>query len=273
MLSHAGVCMGFFMRKHTVRKKFLHACAWLCFVIAIIGIWQLACDMHYIPEYLLPSPQQIFDVCRHDGAELFAQTQTTLQEALLGLCIGVAIGVVLACAMDSFHAIQEILAPILTISQTIPTVALAPLLVLWFGYGILPKVVLVALTTVFPVAISLVNGFQSIDADLIDLMHTMGASRLHIFIHVKIPYALDAFFSGLKISATYAIVGAVIAEWLGGFSGLGVYMTRARRSYAYARMFAAIFIVSLLSLALIAAITFVQRLCMPYRYKRKEQNS
>jgi ABC-type nitrate/sulfonate/bicarbonate transport system permease component len=144
-------------------------------------------------------------------------------------------------------------------------VAIAPLLVLWFGYGLAPKVILIVLTTFFPVAVSLVAGFRSVDLDMIDLMRTMGASDLQIFWQVKLPGALDQFFSGLRISATYAIVGAVISEWLGGFSGLGVYMTRVRKSFAYDRMFAVIILISVLSLALMKAVDLLERVCMPWK--------
>ena len=128
--------------------------------------------------------------------------------------------------MDRFEIVYLAFSPLITVSQTVPTVAIAPLLVLWLGYGLAPKVVLVVLTTFFPITVSLVSGFRSVDPDLIDLMRTMNATSAQIFWQVKIPAAAEQFFSGLKISATYAIVGAVIAEWLGGFSGLGVYMTR-----------------------------------------------
>ena len=162
--------------------------------------------------------------------------------------------------------------PLMTISQTIPTVAIAPLLVLWLGYGALPKVVLVVLSTFFPITVSLVSGFRSVDPDVIDLMRTMNASRWQIFWYAKLPAAAEQFFSGLKISATYAIVGAVIAEWLGGNEGLGVYMTRVRKSFSYDRMFAAIIVISALSLALMKVVELVQRLCMPWKRAERKSN-
>ena len=161
--------------------------------------------------------------------------------------------------------------PLVVLTQTIPTVAIAPLLVLWFGYGMLPKVVLIVVATFFPITVGLLGGFKSVDPDEIDLMRSMGASRWQIMRHVKIPAALPQFFSGLKISAAYAIVGAVIAEWLGGFSGLGVYMTRVRKAYSFDKMFAVIFLISALSLVLMWAVEAVRRIAMPWERVKGNQ--
>ena len=126
------------------------------------------------------------------------------------------------------------------ITQTIPTIAIAPILVLWMGFGMAPKITLVVITTFFPITIGLLDGYKSVDPDAIRLMKAMGASRAQIFRHVKFPGALPQFFSGLKISASYAVVGAVVSEWLGGFNGLGVYMTRVKKAYSFDKMFAVI---------------------------------
>jgi ABC-type nitrate/sulfonate/bicarbonate transport system permease component len=173
--------------------------------------------------------------------------------------------------MDRFEGFRLAFSPLITISQTIPTIAVAPILILWLGYGLAPKVVLVVLTTFFPITVSLVSGFQSVDPDMVDLMRTMNATRWQIFWQVKMPAAAEQFFSGLRISATYAIVGAVISEWLGGFSGLGVYMTRVRKSFSYDRMFAVIIIISALSLALMGLVDALQRLCMPWKRAEGEK--
>ena len=158
----------------------------------------------------------------------------------------------------------------MTTASTLLAPVATPLLVLWLGYGALPKVVLVIVTTFFPVTVSLASGFRSVDPDVVDLMRTMNASRWQIFRYAKLPAAADQFFSGLKISATYAIVGAVIAEWLGGSVGLGVYMTRVRKSFSYDRLFASIIIISILSLGLMKLVELAQRAGMPW--KRAERN-
>lgn len=239
-------------------------------IAAILAVWQLVVVAGIVPNYLLPSPTQVICALVSDAALLASHAATTLIEAFWGLVLGVAVGFAVAVLMDRFETVRLALDPLVTVSQTIPTVAIAPLLVLWFGYGLAPKIVLVIISTFFPVTVSLISGFESVDPDLLDLMRTMNATRWQIFWQVKLPAALGEFFSGLRISATYAIVGAVIAEWLGGFSGLGVYMTRVRKSFSYDRMFAVIILISALSLLLMKAVDALQRLAMPWtRTERK----
>ena len=239
-------------------------------IAVLLAVWQLACSAGWVPNFMLPSPVQVVQALVKDAALLASHAVTTLSEAALGLAIGVALGFVMAVVIDRFQTVGLALNPLITISQTVPTVAIAPLLVLWFGYGLAPKVVLVVISTFFPITVSLVSGFESVDPDMIELMRTMGASRAQVFFNVKLPAATESFFSGLRISATYAIVGAVIAEWLGGFTGLGVYMTRVRKSFSYDRMFAVIIVISALSLGLMKLVDLLQRVCMPW--KRAEGN-
>ena len=239
----------------------------LVLFVTLILVWQVLCDTEVIPSYMLPSPTDVVAALVTDAALLASHAKTTIVEALLGLVIGVGFGFLVASLMERFELVDKALGPLITVSQTIPTVAIAPLLVLWLGYDMLPKVVLVVLTTFFPITVSLNAGFKSVDKDITDLMKTMKATRWQIFRYAKIPASMPQFFSGLKISATYAIVGAVISEWLGGFSGLGVYMTRVRKSYAYDRMFAVIILISVLSLVLMKLVDVLQKVCMPWDTK------
>ena len=243
----------------------------VCAVVALLAIWQAVCMAGLVPNFMLPSPVEVVQALIKDFALLMSHLWTTLAEAALGLAIGVAVGFAFAVLMDKFETFYLAFDPLLTVSQTVPTVAVAPLLVLWFGYGLLPKVLLVVLTTFFPITVALASGFRSVDPDQIDLLRTMNASEWQIFRYAKLPAAADQFFSGLRISATYAIVGAVISEWLGGFTGLGVYMTRVRKNFEYDRMFAVIIITSALSLALMKGVDALERLCMPWkRAERKD---
>lgn len=242
----------------------------ILFVAALLIVWQLLCSFEIVPSYLLPSPFAVVKALITDASLLWQNAWYTLCEALLGLLFGSLLGFGLALLQDRFLFLHRALHPLITISQTIPTVAIAPVLVLWLGYDMLPKIVLVTITTFFPVSISLMQGFSSVDPDLLDLMRTMGATRRQILFYVKLPSARAAFFSGLEISATYAVVGAVIAEWLGGFNGLGVFMTRVRKSYAYDQMFAAILVISLLSLALMAFIRLLAKRSNPRNRRRKK---
>lgn len=239
-------------------------------VVGLLVVWELVVDLGVIPNFLLPTPVQVVQALVSDISLIVGHAATTLVETAIGLLIGVALGFAIAVLMDRFEGFYLALQPLVTISQTIPTIAIAPLLVLWFGYGLAPKVILIVITTFFPITVSLISGFRSVDPDVIDLMRTMNASRWQIFRYAKLPAAADQFFSGLRISATYAIVGAVIAEWLGGNSGLGVYMTRVRKSFSYDRMFAVIIVISALSLGLMKLVDLLQRVCMPW--KRAEGN-
>lgn len=238
-------------------------------IFAVILIWYICNDMQVIPAYMLPSPTDVFKAFVDNFDVMMAQAAVTLQEAIYGLFIGIAIAFVVASLMDRFVFLHKALYPLLVISQTIPTIAIAPLLVLWMGFGMAPKITLVVITTFFPIAIGLLNGFSSVDGDAIKLMRSMGANRFQIFRYVKLPSALPSFFSGLQVSASYAIVGAVISEWLGGFNGLGVYMTRVKKAYAFDKMFAVIIFISAISLLLMALISVIQKFAMPYKRKDK----
>ena len=177
----------------------------------------------------------------------------------------------MATLMDHFRILNKALYPIMIITQTIPTIAIAPLLVLWMGFYMAPKITLVVITTFFPITVGLLDGYKSVDKDSIDLMRAMGASKVQIFFHVKLPAALPQFFSGLKISASYAVVGAVISEWLGGFEGLGVYMTRVSKAYAFDKMFAVIIFIVIISLLLMFAVNLIKTISLPwFRVEKKE---
>ena len=159
----------------------------------------------------------------------------------------------LAVLMDRFSVIRHALYPLIVLTQTIPTVAIAPLLVLWFGYEMLPKIILIVLVVFFPIAVNMLDGFRSVDRDTVSLLRSMG---------------LGDFFASLKISVSYAVVSAVISEWLGGFNGLGVYMTRVKKAYSFDKMFAVIFLISALSLILMWLVKILQKKCMPWNNKK-----
>ena len=213
---------------------------------------------------MLPSPIQVVQAFVSEFPSLMEHSVITLAEAFLGLALGILLGFVMAVLMDQFEPLYQACYPLIVLTQTIPTVAIAPLLVLWFGYEMTPKVILIVITTFFPITIGLLNGFRSVDPDSINLLRAMGAGRWQIFSHIKLPGAMSQFFSGLRISASYAVVGAVISEWLGGFGGLGVYMTRVKKAFAFDKMFAVIFLISIISLLLMKGVDLMQKKCMPW---------
>ena len=253
-------------RSGNIRAKLLPTAAFLL----LVALWWALSASGVIPGYMLPSPWDVVRAFIGDFPNLMTHAWISVREAVYGLAIGVVLAFGLACAMDRFQKLEEALLPLLVVTQTIPTIAIAPLLVLWMGFGMAPKITLVVVTTFFPVAVGLLDGFKSVDPDEIGLMRSMNATRAQIFRHVKIPAAMPYFFSGLRISASYAVVGAVISEWLGGFEGLGVYMTRVRKAYAFDKMFAVILLIVIVSLLLMALVNLIKRISMPWLKYRSE---
>ncbi|HEX2937808.1 MAG TPA: ABC transporter permease [Ruminiclostridium sp.] len=245
--------------RNTIKNKLYPAAA----IAVLLLAWQLFSMCGVIPSFMLPSPLDVAAAFITNFPDLLRNSGVTLAEAFAGLFIGIAVAFVLAVLMDMFDVIYKAAYPLLIISQTIPVVAIAPLLVLWLGYDMAPKIVLVLIVCFFPISVSLLDGFKSADADCVNMLRAMGAGRFQIFRHIKLPFALDGLFSGLKISVSYSVVGAVIAEWLGGNEGLGVYMTRVRKAYAFDKMFAVIFLIVIISLALMGLVTLIQKLTRP----------
>ena len=230
----------------------------------ILVLWQAAVSLGCVQGFMLPSPIQVLRTFISEFPILMDNARITLAEAALGLLCGIATGFAAAVLMDRFKRAYQAFYPIVVLTQTVPAVAMAPLLVLWFGYEMTPKVILIVITTFFPITVGLLTGFKSADPDAVDLLRAMGAGRMQIFRYLKLPGVMGQFFSSLKISASYAVVGAVISEWLGGFGGLGVYMTRVRKAFSFDKMFAVIFLISVISLLLMRAVELLQEKCMPW---------
>lgn len=238
-------------------------------IAAILLFWSFLSDSDAMPSYMMPSPISVCRAFVNDWGILWRHAATTLGEAGIGLAIGIAAGFVISVLMDAWKPLYNALYPIVIVSQTVPSIAIAPLLTLWLGFGTTPKIVLIVITTFFPITVGLLDGFKAADPDAQKLMKAMGAGPVKRFIHIKLPYSLGYFFSGLKISVAYSIVGAVISEWLGGSCGLGVFMTRLRKSFAYDRMFSLIIFISLISLLLMLAVIILKWLVMPWERRNK----
>ena len=248
-------------------KKFqsiINKAAPFIIILIMLLLWQLLSMTGFIPKFMLPSPISVVKAFISDFPLLMHHTRFTLMEAFLGLGIGIVLGFLMAVIMDRFEFAYRAVYPVLIITQTVPTVAIAPLLVLWLGYGMLPKVSLIVAASFFPITVGLLDGFKSADKDGLNLLRTMGATPFQNFMHVKLPSSIGYFFAGLRISVSYSVIGAVVAEWLGGFDGLGVYMTRVRKSYSFDKMFAVIFFISIISLILMYAVKRLQKICMPW---------
>lgn len=238
-------------------------------IAAVLILWQTICSLGIVDSFLLPSPVQVLRALLTEFPTLMEHSAVTLAEAFAGLLFGILLGFIMAVLMDRFAFFYKAFYPLIILTQTIPTVAIAPLLVLWFGYEMAPKIILVVITTFFPITVGLLNGFRSVDQDSILLLRAMGAGQWQIFRYLKFPGALSQFFSSLRISASYAVVGAVISEWLGGFSGLGVYMTRVKKAFSFDKMFAVILLISVISLLLMTLVDFLQKKCMPWEKEKK----
>lgn len=246
-------------------KKLSDILAPVVLLLALIALWEFVCDAGYVPSYMLPSPSSIlFDLAK-DFSVFAGATGYTLVEAVAGLSIGVAVGFLIACVLDRFELAKKAVMPLLSVSQSIPVIAIAPIIVLFLGFGIMPKVALVAIMTFFPVSIACLGGFADTPKETIDMSTSCGASWLRTLLFVKVPSAAQAFFDSLKISVTYAFSGAVIAEWLGGDFGLGVVMTRARKSFDYTSLFSCVVIIVLITILMVAIVKIIEKRSMKWR--------
>lgn len=230
----------------------------------IVLLWDAGVRLSRVPHYILPAPAAVLEALANGRAVLWYHAQVTLLEALLGFSAAVVLALVLALLLYYLTWLYRALYPVLIVSQTIPLIVLAVLLPLWFGWGVLPKVLIIVLVCFFPMVINLFNGLQTVDEDLLDLFRSMGAGRLATFRIVIIPAALPAFFAGLRISATYSVMAAVIGEWLGAQRGLGYFMTLQQKGFAIDRVLAAVVIICVLSLLLVKAIDFLEYLLLPW---------
>ncbi len=235
------------------RKLFNHLGAGgrgLVIFCGLIGLWWAAAVLFRLPPYMLPTPPVVADALWNGRSYLLEHTLITASEILLGLFFGLSCGALLALMMVYSPLLQRWLMPVLVISQAIPIFALAPLLVLWFGFGLSSKIVAASLVIFFPVAASFYDGLRRTETGWMDLARTMGASSYSQLRHVRLVAALPAFGSGLRVAAAVAPIGAVIGEWVGSAGGLGYVMLNANARMQTAVCFAALFVLSLMAVAL-----------------------
>ena len=245
--------------------------AGLILASTLVLLWEFSGYMGWLPRFIIPTPLQIVTALINDRVNLWENSRVTLLQAFIGLGIGIILAFTLAIVMDLIAWLNRALYPLLIVTQTIPTVAIAPILVLLLGYDMTPKVVLVVLTTLFPIIISILNGFANSDQDAIRLLQLMGANSWQVLIHVKLPNSLTYFFSGLRVSVSYAFVSSVVAEWLGGFEGLGVYMIQTKKAFAYDRMFAVIVLISVISLFFMWLVSLLEKVFLPWLHSERKK--
>jgi NitT/TauT family transport system permease protein len=240
-------------------------------VIILIVVWDLAIRILKIPPYQVPPPREVLVTLFKEGPELLAQTWPTTVATLWGFALSVAVGIPLAMLIAGSRTVEDYLYPLLVFSQSIPKVAIAPLFVVWFGFGLLPKVLSAFLLGFFPVVVSAVQGFKSVDPDMLDLARAMEANAFQTFRIVRFPHALPAIFSGLKVSITLAIVGAVVGEFVGSNSGLGFVLQRSIGNFELPTMFAALLILAVLGVILFWMIEQAERLLVPWHSSQRQE--
>jgi putative hydroxymethylpyrimidine transport system permease protein len=226
----------------------------LLILLGLLLLWQGFVWLTEVPAFLLPPPTAVASALAHAGPLLLEHAQVTLLEILLGLVGGVLIGGASALLMALVPPVQPWLLPLLVLGQTIPVFALAPLLVLWFGYGLASKVAMAILIIYFPVAAALFDGLRRTEPGWLDLARTMGASRWRTLYHLRLPAALPAFGSGLRIATAVAPIGAVVGEWVGSGAGLGYLMLHANARLQIDLLFAALIVLMVIALSLYVAV-------------------
>ncbi len=236
-------------------------------LVLALGVlaWELLARSLQVPRWVLPPPSAIGQALLRDHRLLWSHLLVTLEEVALGLALAVVLAVVLAMGIVSWRLVERSVYPLVVASQAVPIVALAPLLLVWFGYGLTPKVIVVVLICYFPIAVNLVDGLRGVDAELVDLVRSFGATRWQILRIVRIPAALPAFFSGLRVAAAVSVIGALIGEWVGSSAGLGYLMIRAASQFHTDRVFAAVFVSALVSVALFWSVGILERIVVPWR--------
>ncbi len=239
-------------------------------VLLLLAAWEGYVRLTGVSPIVLPSPTRILGALLDFRELAVDHTIPTVEETLVGFAVSVVAAVTAAILMDQAGWLRRALYPLLVGSQTIPVVAIAPLLVLWFGFGLFPKVLVIVLVTFFPITVALLDGFASTERDATDLLATMGASRGQVFRKLRWPAALPAFFTGLRISATYAVVAAIFGEYVGAYEGLGIWMQISRNAFRADLVFVAILLASALSIILFTAVSRLEAIAIPwYRASRR----
>ncbi|MEK5396629.1 ABC transporter permease [Paenibacillus sp. VTT E-133280] len=234
-------------------------------LLFILVIWESAVRLHLIPAFILPAPSSIGIALIEHRQLLRPHLLATLQEIWVGFVLSVICGALLGTGMYLFRPLEKAIYPFLIISQTIPLIALSPIFIMWFGYTLWSKVAVVFLTAFFPVVVSTYDGLRTSGQAYKDLLLTFGANRWQLLVKTQIPLALPSFFSGLKLSIVYSVIGATIGEWLGGSKGLGYFSRRMAGNLQSAEMFAAVFLLSALGIVLFLMIALLEPLFLKKR--------
>jgi ABC-type nitrate/sulfonate/bicarbonate transport system permease component len=242
----------------------------LVLLVGIVLAWEALVRVLGIDPIVLPAPSRILSALWDARAVAAGHALTTLLETVVGFAVSVVFAVGAALVMDSIGWVRRAVYPILVASQTIPVVAIAPLLIIWFGIGLVPKVLVVVLVTFFPVTVALLDGLAGTERDAASLLQTMGASRSQILLKLRLPGALPSFFTGLRIAVTYAVIGAIFGEQVGAVNGLGIWIILSKNLFRTDLVFGAILVTAVLTLCLWLLVGVVERLTIPW-YQESRQ--
>lgn len=237
------------------------------FLLTLVIIWEAVVRIFKIPMYILPAPTKVVHTLFTEFPVLLSHIGITVLEALLGISISLILALILGIIMDCFPVVRKGIYPILVITQTVPMIVLAPIFIIYMGFGIAPKILTVVLMCFFPVAISFSDGLAQVDEEYVHLVRSYGAGKFMSYRLVKIPAAIPSLLSGLKVAATYSISGAVVGEWIGAQKGLGYYLLRVKNGYMLDKVFACVLVIIFLSLCMNGIIRLYQAFAMPYMHK------
>ena len=253
------------MRRNWWRRVLLSA--WMrpiLLIVILLVLWDLAIRALRIPPYLIPAPEAVVKQLYLEWPKLWREALVTTYATLGGFALSIAFGIPMALLIAYSRTIESFVYPLLVFSQSVPKIAIAPLFVVWFGFGIIPKVICAFMLGFFPVVVSTVMGFKSVDPDMLDLARSMKASRLATFMRISLPQALPSIFAGLKVSVTLAVVGAVVGEFVGSNSGIGYLLQIANGNFDLPLMFAALTVLSAIGVILFVAVDVVEHLMIPW---------
>jgi ABC-type nitrate/sulfonate/bicarbonate transport system permease component len=237
----------------------------LAVLVALFGAWEAYVAASDISRVTLPPPSHIVEAAWRNRDLLWDHSLVTLKETVLGLGLSILVAIGLALLIDAFAPVRRALYPLLVGSQTLPVVVIAPLIIFWFGFDLTPKILVVTLYTFFPITVAFASGLAATSEEALVLMRTLGANRLRTLALLKVPQAMPYLFTGLRISVTYAMIGAVFAEWSGAREGLGIYIVQMKNSFRTDMVLAAIFLISVLSLGLFVLVGVIERAVVRWR--------
>ena len=245
----------------------------LLIVLLLLGLWEGYVRVFAVPKWLLPAPSVIAVTLVTSRELLLRHTVVTAIEVLMGFAVALSGGAALACAMALSRTLERAFYPFIITSQMVPIIVLAPLLLIWVGYGLAPKVIVVALIAFFPIVVNMLDGLKAVDPDMVNVLRTMGARRWQIFVKVQVPTALPFLFSAIRVAMAVSVIGAVIGEWVGSSQGLGYLMIRSKPQFLTERVFAAMVILSARGIALLALVGLVEKRTIPWWHATQRHGS